>query len=146
MNIEKIAYAEDFYGWLNTTAKLLRNRELSSVDFENIAEELESMGKSEKRELASRLTILLVHLLKWQYQPEKRSRSWENTIKIQRIDIEELLEESPSLHYEIERVIDTAYRKARIRAEDETGLDQHLFPTTCPYSFEQLRNDEYYPA
>ncbi len=146
MKIEKIAYAEDFYGWLNTTAQLLRNRELSSVDFENIAEELESMGKSEKRELASRLTILLLHLLKWQYQPEKRSRSWENTIKIQRIEIEELLEESPSLHYEVERVIDTAYRKARIGAEEETGIDQHHFPTTCPYAFDQLRDDEYYPA
>ena len=146
MKIEKIAYAEDFYGWLNTTAQLLRNRELSHVDFENIAEELESMGKSEKRELASRLTILLVHLLKWQYQPEKRSRSWENTIKIQRIEIEELLEESPSLHYEVERVIDTAYRKARIGAEEETGIDQRHFPITCPYAFDQLRNDEYYPA
>jgi hypothetical protein len=146
MKIEKIAYAEDFYGWLNTTAQLLRNRELSNVDFENIAEELESMGKSEKRELASRLTVLLVHLLKWQYQPENRSRSWENTIKIQRIEIEELLEESPSLHYEVERVIDTAYRKARIGAEEETGIDQRHFPTTCPYAFEQLRDDEYYPA
>lgn len=146
MKIEKIAYAEDFYGWLNTTAQLLRTGALSNVDFENIAEELESMGKSEKRELASRLTILLVHLLKWQYQPEKRSRSWENTIKIQRIEIEELLEESPSLHYEVERVIDTAYRKARIGAEEETGIDQRHFPATCPYAFDQLRDDEYYPA
>ncbi len=146
MSRENVAYAEDFYGWLTNTAQLIRIGDFDDLDFEQIAEELESMSKSERRELASRLTVLLAHLLKWQYQPEKRSRSWENTIKIQRIDIHELLQESPSLRYEIEHVIDTAYRKARIWAEEETGIDEQWFPDACPYSLDDLLNDQYLPA
>lgn len=146
MITEAVTYKDDFYGWLTATAQLLRAGEIAKIDFDNIAEELEAMSKSERRELASRLTVLLAHLLKWQYQPEKRSRSWQNTIKIQRIDINELLQDSPSLRYEIEHVIDNAYRKARIWAEEETGIDQHHFPAGCPYTFDELLDEQFFPA
>ncbi len=146
MSTTQIAYSEDFYGWLTNTAQRIRIGEFADLDFDQIAEELESMSKSERRELASRLTVLLTHLLKWQYQPEKRSRSWENTMKIQRFDIHELLDESPSLRYEIEQVIDSAYRKARIWAEEETGIDAQRFPDACPYALDELLNDQYLPA
>jgi hypothetical protein len=146
MSTQQIAYATDFYGWLTNTAKLIRTGVMEEVDFEHIAEELEAMSKSERRELASRLAVLLAQLLKWQFQSEKRSRSWENTIKIQRIDILDLLEESPSLRYEIEHVIETAYRKVCIWTEEETGINQQNFPATCPYPLEALLHEQYFPA
>ena len=94
-------YNKDFYAWLMKNASLLRQHKFSEVDIEHIAEELESMGKSEKRELTSRLTVLLAYLLKWKFQPALRSGSWKNTMLTQRIDILELLENSPSLKYEL---------------------------------------------
>src|SRR5579872_5517180 len=95
-------YEKDFYAWAVHNARLLRAGKLSEIDVENIAEEIESMGKSEKRELISRLAILLSHLLKWKCQPERRSRSWKLTIKEQRFELIDLLAESPSLKHEIE--------------------------------------------
>ena len=90
-------YEQDFYLWIETTAKQLKAGKFAEVDLDNLIEEIESMGRSEKRELKSRLIVLLMHLLKWQYQPEKRSESWRSTITEQRISIEALLEDSPSL-------------------------------------------------
>jgi hypothetical protein len=141
----KSDYHTDFYAWLMKNAQLLRQHQFSEVDVEQIAEELESMGRSEKREMISRLTALMAHLLKWQFQVVKRSKSWKNTISIQRIDILELLQESPSLKYEIQEKIEMAYEKAKLSAEDETGIDQNDFPKTCPFTLEQLLNKDFLP-
>ena len=138
-------YNKDFYAWLIKSADLLRKRQFAEVDIEHIAEELEAMSKSEKRELISRLTVLLAHLLKWQYQPALRSRSLKNTILTQRIDISELLEESPSLQYDIGDKIAVAYEKARLSAEDETGIDKNNFPEQCPFTLTQTLKKDFFP-
>ncbi|SJM94708.1 conserved hypothetical protein [Crenothrix polyspora] len=138
-------YNKDFYAWLIKSAELLRKNRFSEVDIEQVAEELEAMSKSEKRELMSRLTVLLAHLLKWQFQSALRSRSWKNTILMQRIDISGLLEDSPSLQYDLGDKIAVAYEKARLSAEDETGIDKMHFPEQCPYSFAQMLEKDFFP-
>lgn len=143
--MDRILYQEDYYGWLQENAQLIREKRFSEIDVENIVEELESMGKSEKRELSSRLTVLLMHLLKWQYQTVKRSTSWRNTIAVQRIDIRELLEDSPSLKSEILDKIAVAYEKAQLAAEIETGIEKQNFPAECPFSLEQILDEEFLP-
>lgn len=143
--MDRILYQEDYYGWLQENAQLIREKRFSEIDVDNIVEELESMGKSEKRELSSHLTILLMHLLKWQYQTVKRSTSWRNTIAVQRIDIRELLEDSPSLKSEILDKIATAYKKAKLAAEIETGIEKQNFPAECPFSLEQILDEEFLP-
>jgi len=139
-----VEYDKDFYGWLLENAQLLREKKWAEIDAQHVAEELESMGKSERRELVSRLTVLLAHLLKWRFQPAKRSRSWRNTILTQRIDIDELLEDSPSLRSEVGLKIETAYEKAKLRAEDETGIDQRQFPDTCPFSVDDVLDKHFF--
>ena len=134
-------YNKDFYAWLMKNADLLRQHKFNEVDIEHVAEELESMGKSEKRELTSRLTVLLAHLLKWKFQPALRSISsisWKNTILTQRIDIKELLEDSPSLHYELGERLAIAYEKARLSAEDETGIDKKKFSRILSFYFRAI--------
>ena len=138
-------YNKDFYAWLIHNANLLRNRQFTDIDCEHIAEELEAMSKSEKRELMSRLTVLLAHLLKWQFQPARRSRSWKNTILTQRLDISELLDDSPSLQYDLDDKIAGVYEKARLSAEDETGIDKNNFPQQCPFSVEQMLQKNFFP-
>lgn len=137
---------EDFYAWAMQNAALMRAGRLSEIDREHIAEELESMGASERRELLSRLQVLIMHLLKHQYQPERRGKSWLLTIQHQRTEIERLLEQSPSLKGMLtEERINSVYRKAIKEAIIETGLDTYLFPSACEYSLAQLLNDEYLP-
>ena len=115
-------YDADFYAWTVEQARLLRAGELSAIDAANIAEEIESMGRSDRRELESRLTVLLTHLLKWQMQPDQRSRSWSATMREQRRQIEKLLRESPSLRPFVANVLAQAYGDACEDAADETGL------------------------
>ncbi len=143
--MDRILYQEDYYGWLQENAQLIREKRFSEIDVENIVEELESMGKSEKRELSNRLTILLMHLLKWQYQTVKRSTSWRNTIAVQRIDIRELLGDSPSLKSEILDKIAVAYEKAKLATEIETGIEKQNFPAECPFSLEQILDETFLP-
>ncbi len=143
--MERVLYQKDYYGWLQENARLIREKKFSEIDTENLIEELESMGKSEKRELSSRLTILLMHLLKWQYQAVKRSTSWRNTIAVQRIDVRELLEDSPSLRNEVLDRIETAYEKAKLAAEVETGIEKQNFPAACPFSLEQILDENFLP-
>ncbi|TAK73309.1 MAG: DUF29 domain-containing protein [Gammaproteobacteria bacterium] len=138
-------YETDFYAWTIRNAKLLRAGKLSEIDIEHIAEEIESMGKSEKRELLNRLALLIAHLLKWQHQPIRRSRSWELTIKEQRFELIDLLEESPSLKPELEKQLSHAYKKALLMAEKETGLDQKTFKKECPFSLKQIFNENFFP-
>ncbi len=96
------------------------------------------MGRSEKRELEHRLTVLITHLLTWDHQPERRGRSWENTIRIQRMDIHQVLKSSPGLKNQFNDAVVSAYAKAVIFAADETGLPESTFPETCPYTTEQI--------
>ena len=138
-------YERDFYAWAYQQAALLRAGQLSDADIENIAEEIESMGRSEKRELVSRLTVLLTHLLKWQYQPERRGKSWLRTIQQQRFRIADHLSENPSLKSQLVFSIRTAFRDARIEAERETDIDQDIFPLECPYTFDQMMDEGFWP-
>ncbi|MBF0317544.1 MAG: DUF29 domain-containing protein [Nitrospirae bacterium] len=142
---EKSLYDSDFYQWTLHNANLLRQGRLTELDIENIAEELEYMGNSSKRELASRLVVLIMHLLKWQYQPKRRSRSWGTTIITQRAEIERLLENSPSLKNNIETVIDKEFITAKRMFEVETKIKIKDLPATCPYTFEQLMDDGFLP-
>lgn len=136
-------YEADFYAWTQQQAGLLRSHYLEQLDVDNLIEELEEMGRWEKRELESRLEVLLMHLLKWQFQPSLRSRSWQLTIKEQRLRLLKLLKENPSLKSILPDYLVSAYALAIISAEKETGLDN--FPETCPYAVEQVLDQDFMP-
>ncbi|MCI4625021.1 MAG: DUF29 domain-containing protein [Candidatus Magnetoovum sp. WYHC-5] len=142
---EQSLYERDFYQWAIHNAELLRQGKLTEIDVNNIAEEIESMGRSEKKELINRLVVLIMHLLKWQYQPKRHSRSWKSTISTQRTELEGLLENSPSLKYGIEIVIAKSYKRAMIVFEDQTGISKKTLSETCPYTFEQLNDYDFLP-
>lgn len=137
MKIHNNLYEQDFYLWTQKTAQQLKENQFNEVDIPNLIEEVESMGRSEKRELKSRLIILLMHLLKWHYQPEKRSESWRSTITEQRICIEGLLEDSPSLKPLLSEVFEDCYQKARLKASDETKIKLIFFPKESPFTLEE---------
>lgn len=140
-----IQYEKDFYAWSLHNAKLLRAGKLSEVDIKNLAEEIESMGKSEKRELMNRLAVLLAHLLKWKYQPARRSNSWKYTIKEQRLRLLRLIEDSPSLKKELEKRIEDAYEDACYIALSETGLEEEMFPKGSPFNLKQCLDQNFFP-
>lgn len=135
----------DFYAWANEQAALLRAGKLEQADLEQIAEEIESMGKTEKRELVSRLTVLLLHLLKWRFQPEFRGVSWRLSVEEQRIQVTSHLADNPSLKALLKTAIADSYGLAVIGARRETGLDATAFPATCPRSFDQMASDDFWP-
>jgi hypothetical protein len=138
-------YDEDFFEWTRRSAELLRAGQLDQADIEHIAEEIESMGKSEKRELVSRLTVLLTHLLKWQNQPVLRGTSWRLTLQEQRNQLEDHLADNPSLKSTLAETIAAAYRNAILGAARETGMDPDVFPAACPWSFQQIIDPNFYP-
>lgn len=121
-------YETDFFDWTRTQADALRRRSGNEVDWDNVAEELETLGRSELRELRSRYVILLTHLLKWIHQPERRSRSWSNTIAVQREAIMDHLDANPSLRARASEEYALAWREARRHASTETDLDVDVFP------------------
>ena len=128
------SYEIDVVAWANEQAGLIRAGRFDLLDLEHIAEEIEDVGKSEQRELASRMAVLLAHLLKWQYQPDRRGASWENTIRAQRKEIAYGLDEAPSLRTKLreERWLDMVWSKAIAQAGNETNLSS--WPSTCPWS------------
>jgi hypothetical protein len=138
MTRNTVDYEKDFYAWTVEQARLLRSGELSEIDVENIAEEIESMGRSERREIGNRLTVLLSHLLKWQLQPDMRSSSWSGTIREQRRQIAKLLRESPSLRPFVAEAVAEAYPDAREDALEETNLPEDRIPPDCPFTLEQV--------
>jgi hypothetical protein len=138
-----VSYQVDFYAWTQEQAHLLRNKKLERLDWENLAEEIEDMGRSEKRQLESRLEILIMHLLKWQFQPNLRSRSWQLTIKEQRLRIEKLLANNPSLKNALALSVESVYPLAVISAERETGLS--CFPNVCPYELTFIFKSDFFP-
>jgi len=140
-----IEYEQDFYAWTVEQSRLLRSGELSAIDAANIAEEIESMGRSDRRELRSRLTVLVMHLLKWRHQPGARSRSWSATVDEQRLQIEEVLAESPSLRPQAAAMLSDAYAIARARAIAETGLAEEAFPVACPFTPDEVLSRGFLP-
>lgn len=135
----------DPYGWAVQTAQLLRDGKMSEVDFDGIVEELDEMGGSQENQLISRLAQLIFHLLKWQFQPDFRGRSWRGTIKEQRKRAGILIKKNPGLKSKILDSIVDAYDIALSLTEKETPLDMKLFPETCPYTFEQIMNETFFP-
>ena len=138
-------YENDFYAWANEQAALLRAGKLDASDIEHIALEIESMGKTEKRELISRLAVLLLHLLKWQFQSGLRGNSWRYSIIVQRRDIARHLSDNPSLRSKLDEAIEDAYGNARYSAAGETGLPEQTFPVDCRYSFDQIMDQTFWP-
>jgi len=138
-------YEQDFYGWTQEQADLIRAGKVSSLDLENLLEEIESMGRSEQRALGSRLEVLLMHLLKWQYQPDRRSTSWRLTIEDQRERIALLVEKNPSFKHSVPEIYRQAYHFAIRAAMLDTGLDRAAFPAQCPWSFEQVMDENFWP-
>ncbi len=138
-------YESDFYAWAMQQAALLRERRLDAADIDNIAEEIESMGRGEKRELVNRLAVLLLHLLKWQFQPGFRSPSWNATVREQRLRLRSHLKDNPSLKTRFDETFAEAYELAVIGAARETGLPESAFPKAPPYGVEQAVDDAFWP-
>nr|VFJ48837.1 MAG: protein of unknown function DUF29 [Candidatus Kentron sp. FW]VFJ57062.1 MAG: protein of unknown function DUF29 [Candidatus Kentron sp. FW] len=143
--MNKLLYDTDFYAWTNRQAKLLRAGSLDAIDTENITEEIEDMGKNLKRELASRLKVLFIHLLTWQHQPGYRGNSWLYTIKGQRAETQNHLQDNPSLASKLPEAMERGYRYAINGAVKETGLTENTFPASCPWSFEQVIDNDFLP-
>jgi len=131
-------YEQDFFAWSQEQAGLLRARRYDELDSEHLLEELDSMGARERRELINRLKVLLAHLLKWRFQPNQRSISWVFTIREQRLSIQDLLDDNPSLRGILDRQITKAYQLARLVAARETRLNEYIFPETCPFSWDEI--------
>jgi Domain of unknown function DUF29 len=143
-------YDRDFFEWTQCNAALLRAGRFDQADVEHIAEEIEDMGKSQRRELQNRLERLLQHLLKWQLQPEMRTQSWRSTIaagsiKVQRRGIGKLLTEMPSLRPALAAALDDAYDGGVARASAQTGLPESAFPASCPFDLDQIFDQGFLP-
>jgi Domain of unknown function DUF29 len=136
----------DIISWSSEQAAYLRTKQFDKLDIENLAEEIEDMGKSEQREFESRMAVLLAHLLKWEHQPALRSRSWENTIKHQRYRLKRRLEKTPSLKASLnsDEFWTDVWEEATFFAEKETGLSS--FPETCGWDVNQILDNSFYPG
>jgi hypothetical protein len=139
-------YRRDFHAWAKEQATLLRAGIASELDWSNIAEEIESMGRSERNQLTNRLAVLLAHLLKWQYQPGLRGNSWHLTIREQRRRAARVLGQNPSLRPELGAIVTDAYGDALLAAERETGLPEATFPVACPWDFDLAMRDDWLPS
>lgn len=139
-------YESDFYAWTQEQATLLRDEQWSQIDLQNLIEEIQSLGKQQRQELRNRLSVLIGHLLKWEYQSGHRSRSWLATLRIQRLDIAELLEDNPSLKPYVEEALCKAYLKGVELAVGETDLPKRTFPAECPYSLAEIVDYDFYPG
>lgn len=142
------AYETDVVAWASEQAQLIRAGQFDQLDLKHLAEEIEDVGKSEQRELASRVAVLLAHLLKWKHQPSKRSKSWAFTIRTQRKEVCYLLKEAPSLKTKFADALwlDIVWAKAKGIAESETGLDLDTFPDTCEWLITDVLAENWLPA
>jgi hypothetical protein len=139
-------YDTDFYAWTQKQAELLQNQQWSSLDLPNLIEEIESLGKQQRRELRNRLSVLIGHLSKWHYQPEQRSRSWLATIRVQRREVLQLLQENPSLKPCLQEALQQAFETGKDLAVSETNLPYKSFPSECDYLLEEILSDRFYPG
>ena len=138
-------YDEDFFVWTQRTAEVLRAGRFDEVDIEHAAEEIEDIGKRDLKELNSRMQVLLMHLLKWLLQRDKRSPSWQASIVTQRIEIAAILDQSPSLQARLEGELPANYIRAVRRAAPETGLRKEQFPAECPFTMKQILDENFLP-
>ena len=138
-------YEIDYYAWTQRQVELIKKRRWEELDLDNLLEELEEMGKSSKRTLESRLEILFMHLLKWQFQSENRSNSWKASILEQRRKLGKLLKENPSLKPKLADIVSEVYEDARISASKETNLPLNAFPEVMPFTYEQATNPHFWP-
>jgi len=134
-------YDADFYEWTQSTAELIRQGRMAEVDWEHVAEEIEDMGKRDHREVRSRLIVLMLHLLQWQFQPEKRTASWRTTIADQRRELELVIGDSPSLRRIPRENLAPLYPRAVKDAVEQTGMTAKQFPASCPFTAEQILGD-----
>lgn len=140
------AYEKDFYKWAADQSRFLKQKEFTKLDIENLVEEIESLGSSERRALESHLKVLLMHLLKIKYQPDYRTRSWEHSVKASRFQISKLLNRNPSMRKDLGETLSDAYYLARLKAADETSLPDSTFPEKCPWNFDECMADAGLPA
>lgn len=142
---QKNLYETDYLRWIETTAEKLRKQDYSAIDWENLIEEIENMGRSERRSLESNLIVVFIHLLKWQYQPDFRSGSWKGSIIEHRRRIRKALKESPSLKPYLEEIFAECYIDAIEQTSAETGLLRGIFPQICPYTPAQVLDSDFLP-
>jgi hypothetical protein len=138
-------HEQDFYAWTKQQADILKSGIFAELDVLYLIEELENMGASEKREMIHRLTLLLGHLLKWVYQPKRRSNSWLATIEEQRLEVFELIQDNPSLKHQLKQHFDKTYIKAVLFAVKETDLPKSTFPDKSPFTLEETLDSTYFP-
>nr|WP_026104052.1 DUF29 domain-containing protein [Anabaena sp. PCC 7108] len=138
-------YNQDFHLWIESTIEILQQKRFAELDIENLISEIGSMGNNDKKSIKSNLRILLMHLLKWQYQPEKRTNSWRTTIKEHRNRLEDDFAASPSLKNYFLEVFNECYQKARDLAASETGLSISVFPLECPFDPNLVLKSDFFP-
>ena len=131
-------YDQDIDAWTLEQIHFLRAGAWSRLDIEHLADEIADVGRSERHALTSALSVILLHMLKWDHQPARRSRSWVTWIRTQRLIVQERLDDSPSLRSQVGGLVTRAYHRARIEAAGETGLDEDTFPQVCPYTWETI--------
>lgn len=136
---------QDFHAWLEEQSRLLKARRSAGLDWDALAEELDSLGGSERSEIRSRLVVVLQHLLKWQYQPDRRKTGWQASILEARDQLNERLKDSPSLRPYPASVLAKQYAIARLKAADETGLPLEALPSECPYAIAEILDERFYP-
>jgi hypothetical protein len=141
INSATTLYESDYLEWLSHALKQLRNQQYEQVDWENLIEEIETMGRSEKNALESNVIIILLHLLKWQHQPQKRSGSWERSIIEHRRRVRKALKDSPSLKSYLVSILEESYHEAVKQAKAETQLPLATFPNACPYFLNSILDD-----
>src|SRR5437660_1628108 len=140
---ERVDYNRDFYSWLMEQARFVREGRWDALDRDNLAEEIESLGREQFNKLESALRALLLHMLKWDHQPDRRSRSWWASITEQRLKLGDVLADNPGLRPRIDEAITRAYRRARLRAIKETDVEESRFPETCPYTWHDIVSREF---
>src|SRR6266851_3366583 len=141
-------YECDYYTWALVNAAAIRERRLKDVDLDNLAAEIEDLGKSQESALESHLKVLLLHLLKLPYQPRRSTRSWQLTVKEPRLALRKVLRRNPGLRGEarLREILNDAYQEARVAAARETRLKEERFPPDCPWTFQQAENDKFFPG
>jgi hypothetical protein len=139
-------YDRDYYAWLMDQATHVRARRFDKLDYEHLAEELEDMGRSERRAVESHLKNLLLHLLKCSLQPKRRSLSWLDSIANARDAITDLLHESPSLRPALPEMLSRQYPRARRSAALQSDIAETDFPDACPFSLDEILDQAFFPA
>jgi hypothetical protein len=143
---KRVGHGDDYHAWLLDQIELLKAGQFADLDVAHLIDDLKALAMAEKSEIENRLLVLLHHLLKWEFQPERRSNSWRATIVEQRSRLNRVISGSPSLRRYPSTVIDEEYRIARLHASGETGLPLKRIPATCPYSVAQALDENFWPG